>query len=181
MGTGLTEMGLYENRMGWNDTCIGTGIVGVRQQGWLAAETSKRHSWSWKIPVPWNTEFPRALSRTTRSVQTISQRSASNWTSAAEASTITSISRSSPSAITEFGRKGFKHKNRKDRSWVIRYTTREVVRGRFVFIVDHFGAWSFLLHALLSEFQKVSIWRRAAMAYEASLFMHEMDEKLSEK
>ena len=52
MGTGLTEMGLYENRMGWNDTCIGTGIVGVRQQGWLATETSKRHSWSWKIPVP---------------------------------------------------------------------------------------------------------------------------------
>ncbi len=36
MGTGLTERGLYENRMGWNDTCIGTGIVGVRQQGWLA-------------------------------------------------------------------------------------------------------------------------------------------------
>ena len=149
MGTGLTERGLYENRMGWNNTCIGTGIVGVRQQGWWAAETPKRHSWSWKIPEPWNTEFPRALSRTTRSVQTISQRSASNWTSAAEASTITSISRSSPSAITEFGRKGFTNKNRKDRSWVIRYTTREVVRGRFVFIADHFGAWSFLLHAFL--------------------------------
>lgn len=46
MGTGLTERGLYENRMGWNDTCIGTGIVGVRQQGWLATETPKRHSWS---------------------------------------------------------------------------------------------------------------------------------------
>ena len=149
MGTGLTERGLYENRMGWNDTCIGTGIVGVRQQEWLAAETPKQHSWSWKIPEPWNTEFPRTLSRTTRSVQTISQRSASNWTSAAEVSTITSICRSSPSAITEFGRKGFKHKNRKGRSWVIRYTTRKVVRGRFVFIADHSGAWSFLLHAFL--------------------------------
>lgn len=33
MSTGLTERGIYENRMGWNDTRIGIGIVGMRQQG----------------------------------------------------------------------------------------------------------------------------------------------------
>lgn len=33
LSTGLTERGIYENRMGWNDTRIGTGIVGMRQQG----------------------------------------------------------------------------------------------------------------------------------------------------
>ena len=33
MSTGLTERGIYENRMGWNDTRIGTGIVGMRQLG----------------------------------------------------------------------------------------------------------------------------------------------------